>query len=363
VSATSTATATPGSTGYAAYARPLWQRLVFSRSTVMVALLVVAYVYAYSQVPFFSGKLTIYFLLLDVAPILLMALPMTLIIVTGEIDLSVASTLGLSAVVTGVLVQEHGMSLVAAALVAIVVGLAAGALNGFLVAYVGLPSLAVTIGTLALYRGIAIGLIGTKAISSLPTYWHELANKHIGTSSYPVIVVPIVVLAVVFGVVLHFTTFGRGVFEIGLNSEAAHFSGVDVRRTKLLLYMASGAVSAFAGVFYLLRFDSANTDTGTGLELQVIAAVLLGGVSIFGGRGDLVGVLAGVLLIGVLSSALRLQQTGSDVIEIIIGVLLILSVISTNLLDRLRALWKLRPSRTARSTPAPDLGESRKVTQ
>ena len=119
---------------------------------------------------------------------------------------------------------------------------------------------------------------------------------------------------------LHFTPFGRGVYEIGLNAETAHFSGVDVRRSKLLLYVLSGVVSAFAGVFYLLRFDSANTDTGTGLELQVIAAVLLGGVSIFGGRGDLLGVLAGVLLIGVLSSALRLQQTGSDVIEIVIGV-------------------------------------------
>ena len=121
------------------------------------------------------------------------------------------------------------------------------------------------------------------------------------------------------------------------------------------------AVSAFAGVFYLLRFDSANTDTGTGLELQVIAAVLLGGVSIFGGRGDLLGVLAGVLLIGVLSSALRLQQTGSDVIEIVIGVLLVLSVISTQLLDRLRAL-RARTRRTERSASAPEVGdESRKV--
>ena len=125
--------------------------------------------------------------------------------------------------------------------------------------------------------------------------------------------------------------------------------------------MLSGVVSAFAGVFYLLRFDSANTDTGTGLELQVIAAVLLGGVSIFGGRGDLLGVMAGVLLIGVLSSALRLQQTGADVIEIVIGVLLVLSVISTQLLDRIRAL-RDRTRRTERSAPAPEVGtESRKV--
>jgi len=357
----STTSDTAPSTTYAAYARPLWQRVLLTRSTAMVALLVLAYAYAYNQVPFFDGKLTIYFLLMDMAPILLMALPMTLIIITGEIDLSVASTLGLSAVVTGLLVHDHGWSLPAAALVALVVGLLAGALNGFLVAYVGLPSLAVTIGTLALYRGIAVGLIGTKAVSGLPQHWRDLANQHLAGSSFPSIVIPIAVLAVLFAVLLHFTPFGRGVYEIGLNSETAQFSGVDVRRSKLLLYVLSGVVSAFAGVFYLLRFDSANTDTGTGLELQVIAAVLLGGVSIFGGRGDLLGVLAGVLMIGVLSSALRLQQTGSDVIEIVIGVLLVLSVISTQLVDRIRAL-RVRTRRTERSASTPEVGdESRKV--
>jgi len=356
-----TTTAPATETTYAAYARPLWQRLLLNRTTAMVALLVVAYVYAYNQVPFFSGKLTLYFLLMDMAPILLMALPMTLVIVTGEIDLSVASTLGLSAVVTGLLIHDHGFSLPAAALVALVVGVLAGLLNGVLVAYVGLPSLAVTIGTLALYRGIAVGLIGTKAISGMPAHWKDLVNRHIGTSSYPLVVIPIVVLAALFALLLHLTPFGRGVYEIGLNAEAAHFSGVDVRRTKLVLYVLSGVVSAFAGVFYLLRFDSANTDTGTGLELQVIAAVLLGGVSIFGGRGDLIGVLAGVLLIGVLSSALRLQQTGSDVIEIVIGVLLVLSVISTQLLDRVRSV-RGRLRRTTRSAPAPEVGDgSRKV--
>jgi rhamnose transport system permease protein len=348
-------------TTYRSYARQLWQRLLVTRTAAMLALLVIAYAYSYVQIPFFDSPLTNYFLLLEMAPILLMALPMTLIIITGEIDLSVASTLGLSAVVTGLLVQDHGMSVPEAAVVAMVVGALAGALNGFLIAYVGLPSLAVTIGTLALYRGIAVGLIGTKAVSSLPQHWQDLANKHIGTTSYPLIVVPIAVLAILFAALLHFTTFGRGVFEIGQNPETAHFSGVDVRRSKLLLYVLSGIVSAFAGVFYLLHFDSANTDTGKGLELQVIAAVLLGGVSIFGGRGDLLGVLAGVLLIGVLSSALRLQRTGSDVIEIVIGVLLVLSVISTQLLDRIRAL-RLRPRRTERSASTPEVGdESRKV--
>ena len=112
-----------------------------------------------------------------------------------------------------------------------------------------------------------------------------------------------VVLALAFAVLLHFTPFGRGVYAIGLNNEAAHFSGVDVERTKFILFVLSGVVSALAGIYFTLRFGSARGDNATGLELQVIAAVLLGGVSIFGGRGALHGVIAGVLLIGVISAA------------------------------------------------------------
>jgi rhamnose transport system permease protein len=204
--------------------------------------------------------------------------------------------------------------------------------NGFLVAYVGLPSLAVTIGTLALFRGLAVGMLGTKAVTDFPQRWTDLANAKIGNTGFPVIVIPIAVLAVLFALLLHFTAFGRGIFDIGLNQEAAHFSGVDVARTKLILFVLAGAVSAFAGVYYTLRYGSSRGDNATGLELQVIAAVLLGGVSIFGGRGALHGVLAGVLLIGVISSALRLENVTVNVINIIIGLLLVLSVVSTSFL-------------------------------
>jgi rhamnose transport system permease protein len=122
------------------------------------------------------------------------------------------------------------------------------------------------------------------------------------------------------------------VYDIGLNEEAAHFTGVDVARTKFLLFVLSGAVSALAGLYFTLRFGTARGDNATGLELQVIAAVLLGGVSIFGGRGKLPGVIAGVLLIGVISSALRLESVTVNVINIIIGLLLVASVVSTSVL-------------------------------
>ena len=123
---------------------------------------------------------------------------------------------------------------------ALLVGLVCGLLNGFLVGYVGLPSLAVTIGTLALYRGLAVGLLGTKAITDFPEKWTDLAKEKIGESSYPVIVIPIALLAVAFALLLHFSSFGRGVYDIGLNSEAAHFTGVNVQRTKLVLFALSG---------------------------------------------------------------------------------------------------------------------------
>ena len=256
-----------------------------------------------STIEFFDSPLTLYYLFLDMAPILLIALPMTLVIITGEIDLSVASVVGPE--------QRHrrdpgaGPRAVGARWPAWSrswSGLVCGAFNGFLVSYVGLPSLAVTIGTLALYRGIAVGLLGTTAKTDFPERWTDLAKQRIVEGQpFPMVLIPIAVLAVAFALLLHFSSFGRGVFEIGLNDEAAHFTGVNVERTKFWLFVLSGVVSAFAGIYYTLRFGSARGDNATGLELQVIAAVLLGGVSIFGGRGALHGVLAAVLLIGVLN--------------------------------------------------------------
>ena len=318
------------STAYPDYSQPLWQRVLLTRESAIIGLTVLVIAYSIANVPNFDGPLTLKFLLQDIAPILLIALPMTLIIVTGEIDLSVASIVGLSSVLLGVL-YENGLPVAVAALCALAAGAACGALNGFLIAYVGLPSLAVTIGTLALFRGIAVGLLGTKAVTGFPETWTDLATGTIGGSSVPLIMAPFAVLAVVFAVLLHFSTFGRGVYDIGLNSETAHFTGVDVARTKLVLFVLSGLVSAFAGIYFTLRFGSARGDNATGLELQVIAAVLLGGVSIFGGRGRLHGVLAGV-----------------DVTNIIIGLLLVASVISTSVLARASRRF------ARKAPPAPD---------
>jgi len=333
VSATTSTTPQAPARTYRAYAQPWWRRVLLTREFAVIALLVAVFVYSNENVANFDGPLTPYYLFLDTAPILLIALPMTLVIITGEIDLSVASVVGLSSVLVGILHQDAGLSIPVAALLAIGIGAVAGAFNGFLVAYVGLPSLAVTIGTLALYRGIAVGLLGTKAVTDFPERWTDLAKQRIWEgSSYPMILLPFLVLLVIFVLLLHFSPFGRGIYEIGLNAEAAHFTGVNVEFTKFWLFVLAGAVSAFAGVYFTLRFGTARGDNATGLELQVIAAVLLGGVSIFGGRGALHGVVAGVLLIGVLSSAMRLEGITVNITNIVIGLLLVASVVSTSVL-------------------------------
>ncbi len=316
---------------YRPYARPAWRRALFTRESAVIALLLIVIIVALATVRNFDSPLTVTFLLRDLAPILLIALPMALIIITEEIDLSVASIVGLTSVTTGILVQA-GVPMALAAIAAILVGTLAGAFNGFLITVVGLPSLAVTIGTLALFRGIAVGLLGTSTVTDFPKGWTDLAKANIPGTPIPMIIIPFVVLAIIFAVLLHFTPFGRSLYAIGLNKEAAQFSGIDVGRTKFTLFVLSGAVSGFAGVYFTLLYSSARGDNATGMELQIIAAVLLGGVSIFGGRGALHGVIAGVLLIGVLGSALRLAGVTADIITIITGVLLILSVVSASLL-------------------------------
>jgi rhamnose transport system permease protein len=321
---------TPGRT-IPAFGHPLWRRILVNREAAVILAAVLVYVVSCFVVPYFTGTLTIDYLLLDATPILLIALPMTLVIITGEIDLSVASTLGLSNVLLGILTQAK-VPIILAMIICLVVGLLAGAINGFLITVVGLPSLAVTIGTLALFRGVAVGLLGTTAITSFPQYWLDLSQAEFGQSGIPEVMVLVVILIIVFGIVLHFTPFGRGLFAIGLSKEAAAFSGVKVGRSKFYTYLLTGVVSALAGIFWTFRYGTSQGDNATGLELSVIAAVLLGGVSIFGGKGALPGVIGGVLLIGVLNSALQLASVSSSVINIITGALLVISVLYPRIL-------------------------------
>ncbi|GAA2210934.1 ABC transporter permease [Nonomuraea monospora] len=282
------------------------------------------------------------FVTLEVIPIALIALPMTLVVITGEIDLSVASILGLTCTVMGQLWLWGISSLPVLIAVALLLGALLGAVNGVFVTAFGLPSLAVTIGTLALYRGLAYVVLGDRAVADYPPEWTTGAIGAIPGLTIPWMIIVVAVLAVVFGLVLHATPIGRGLYAMGNNAEAARFTGISVARTKFWLFVATGAMSALAGVFWTLRYASARADNGNGLELAVVAAVLLGGVSIFGGRGGLIGVIAAVVLLGTLRNALQLAYVPANTLTIITGSLLIVSVVGPNVAGMLRERWRRR---------------------
>jgi rhamnose transport system permease protein len=329
-----------GSVTYASYSYPLWRRYLLRNDTAIILLLVVALIGSFAFVPHFNNPNTLYYLFRDLGPILLIALPMTLVIITGEIDISVASTAALAGVCFGLLHVDLGMPVPAAAALAILLGALCGLLNGVLVARVGLPSIAVTIGTMALFRGIASGLLGTESRTDFPEFWTDLAKQRIFEGlPYPMILIPFVILAAGFILLLHFSPFGRGVFELGLSEESARFTGTDVARTKIAVFVLTGATAAFAGIYLALVTSVARAENAMSLELQVIAAVLLGGVSIFGGRGALPGVIAGAVLIGVIQRAMYLSGMTVDIVNIVIGVLLIATVVASALLAKGRSFF------------------------
>ena len=259
--------------------------------------------------------------------IAIMALPMTLIIISGEIDLSVASILGMSSALLGYLWARHWPMLAIFVMVALL-GIVAGLINGLLVTRVGLPSLAVTIGTLALYRGIATILLGPNTVSNFPTAYTNLGVNAVPFTgndiTYSTLI--FIVLAIIFGVVLHATPFGRSIYAMGASQEAAQFAGIRVKRIKTILFMVSGLICSLAGVLWTFRLSTAVQNNGLGLELSVVAIVLLAGVSIFGGKGSLIGVVLAVLAFAGIQNALLLTNFNQEATGIVTGALLLASV-------------------------------------
>jgi rhamnose transport system permease protein len=259
--------------------------------------------------------------------IAIMTLPMTLIVISGEIDLSVASMLGMASALLGLLWSRHWPMPAIFVMIA-VVGLAAGAINGLLVTRLRLPSLAVTIGTLALYRGIATIMLGPNTVSNFPATYTNLGVNAVpftgNDMTYSTLI--FIVLAIIFGVVLHATPFGRSIYAMGASAEAAQFAGIRVKRIKTILFMISGLVCSLAGVLWTFRLDTAVQNNGLGLELDVVAIVLLAGVSIFGGTGSVIGVVLAVLAFAGIQNALLLTNFNQEATGIVTGGLLLASV-------------------------------------
>ncbi len=259
----------------------------------------------------------------------LLALALTPVIVTGGIDLSVGSMMGLSAVIFGSLWRDHGFSLVSAALVTLVIGAVGGLVNAALIALLELPPLIVTLGTYSLFRGLAEGLTrGLDTFSDFPSAFLWLGQG-------PQIAMLVVAIAG-FGMLLHTTTIGRGLYAIGNSAPGARYAGIPVARRLALVYLLSGVTASAAGLIYVAHLGQAKSDAGTGYELMAITAVVLGGTSIFGGRGTIGGTLLGLGAIVVLQNGLRLAALPAELSGVLTGALLIGSIG----MDRVLSGWK-----------------------
>jgi rhamnose transport system permease protein len=262
----------------------------------------------------------------------LIGVVMTFVIITGGIDLSVGSILGLCAILIGVFWKTLGLPLPAAMALVVVVGTLCGLVNGLIITRFKVPPLIATLATLALYRGLAEGISQARSIRGYPEWFFVLGQGSL--LGIPTQLWLFAVAAAVGFYVLRFTTFGRATYLIGNNEAGALYSGIDVAGTKLWIYAASGFVSALAAIVFVSRVSTTRSDMGNGIELDVITAVVLGGTSIFGGRGMLVGTLLGLCLVQVLKNGLALSGVRGDGTIIVIGVVLIFAVLISNFLSR-----------------------------
>ncbi|MQY77088.1 MAG: ABC transporter permease [Spirochaeta sp.] len=256
----------------------------------------------------------------------IVALPMIFIIICGDIDISVAGIIALASLFMGV-ASSTGAGTFTLIVVGLSTGLAAGLLNGFIIVRFGIPAIAVTIGS----------TLGDKAYTHYPESFAYFGQGYLGNTLIPFELLLFIFLAVCFGLILHKTSFGRKVYSIGNNSTAAAFSGVPVKRIRMITFMASGLMSGLAAILLTSRIGSTRPNIASGWELEIITTVVLGGVAITGGRGSIFGVIIGVFLIGFLKFGMGLINVPGKVMNIIIGFLLIVAIMLPGYIGRIRA--------------------------
>ncbi len=262
----------------------------------------------------------------------LIAFAMAMLIVAGEIDLSVASIIALASTAMG-LAMTAGADTPVIVLVGILTGLACGAVNGALVAGLGLPSIVVTIGTMSLFRGLSFVVLGDQAFNGYPRDFAFFGQGYVWwVISFELVL--FAVAAAVFWALLHRTTFGRAVHAIGNNATAARFSGIRVDRVRFILFLLTGLMSGIAAVCLTSRLGSTRPSIATGMELEVVTMVVLGGVSILGGSGTIPGVVLAAFIMGAVTFGFGLLNVPGIVMSIFLGLLLIGVIAVPRLLGR-----------------------------
>lgn len=283
----------------------------------------------------------------------LIALAMALLVIGGEIDLSIAATMALASMAMG-FAMKAGAGTATMVLAALATGAACGALNGWLVTRWKLPSIVVTIGTLSLYRGLAQVVLGDQAITGYPETLVTWGNGYLGDLlDLPWLIVPIefavmLVAALLVGLFLHATVHGRRIYAIGANATAARFSGIAVDRYRMGLFVFAGLMAALAAVLLTGRIGSTRPNLAMGWELDAVTIVILGGVSILGGKGSVVGTMLAAVLLGSFTFAMGMLNVTGIVVSMVVGGLLIVAMVLPLYLRRFMA--RIRPAAPVRGS-------------
>ena len=303
----------------------------------------------------------------SVAIIAVIAVGQTLVVLTRNIDLSVGSIVGCTAYFAGsLLAAHHGLSPALVVLIAVALGAGMGVINGLLVTLGRVPSIIVTLGSLAIYRGILVELSGAKTVTtdSLPAWLLDLPRLNvvtIGNLDIRAMILLAFAIVVIFQVATSYLKPGRYFYAIGSNPDAAQLIGLPARRIVFAAFVLSGALAGLAGFMTLARFGNITVENGRGLELQVVAAVVVGGVNIFGGSGTVMGAMLGAIMIGTLEQSLFRLQISEFWRDALLGLLILLAVSSDAvILQRLRALWaRTEMKLIAKPPPAEPAGGKR----
>jgi rhamnose transport system permease protein len=335
------------------------------RELSLLLLIVVAVIVFGSMIPNYYTSRTFDRIASSVAVITIVAVGQTLVVLTRNIDLSVGSIVGCTAYFVGTLVaRNNDLNPLLAVLVAVALGGGMGAVNGVLVAWGRIPAIIVTLGTLAIYRGLLVDLSGAKTVTtdSLPAWLIDLPRTNfisIGDFYVRVLVMLALAMVVIFQIGASYLSFGRRLYAIGSNPDAAALIGLPIRRQVFTAFVLCGALAGLAGFVTLARFGNITVEAGRGLELEVVAAVVVGGVNIFGGSGTVMGAMLGAIMIGVLEQSLFRLQISEFWRDAFLGLLILLAVASDAvILQRMRALWTRTELKLVAKPPA-DTGGAR----
>ena len=328
-------------------ARSFAWKVVGRWEALLVLLILVVGYWCTTLSPFFLTRLNLLDLVTPYIFLGLLAFGLTFVVVSGEIDISVCSVMAVSAV-SFAEIWQRGTNVWIAALLGLAIAALLGLVNGLLIGVLNLPSLAVTLGTLAAYRGLAYVILGGEARSNFPPEFTKIGGGYI-SNELPNALLVLFGFALVLGLLLHVTRFGRYVYAIGSNREAARFSGIPVTRVRVSVFVLSGLMAGFAGIVYLGYFGSVQADAAGGSELiDVVTAVVLGGVDIFGGSGSILGVLLALVLIAELRNGMQLDNLNGATQDMVIGGLLLAAILAGNLVRAAHGRatpWTARRSR------------------